>query len=226
MANAVNYELIEGVARLSIDDGKANALGSPQFAELSAGLDRAQDEASAVVIAGRPGLLSGGFDLKVLRSGDNAAVSKMIDDGVRFMMQLYGHPQPVVVAATGHAVALAAFLQLAGDYRIGVDGDYSIGLNEVAIGLEIPLFGQMLAKARLSRRVHQQALLTATMYSPYQAVAAGFLDQVVAQDCVLDGALQQAHKLAELDARAFAATKYQMRNADIERVLAGLSATF
>lgn len=222
MSDAISCEVHNGVAVLTIDDGKANALGSPQFAALAAGLDHAQAHAEAVVLAGRPGILSGGFDLKVLRAGDDAAVQHMISDGVRFMMRLYGHPQPVVAAATGHAVALGAFVLLAADHRVGANGEFNVGLNEVAIGLDIPPFGLMLGQRRLASQHQTSAMINARIYTPEQAVQVGYLDEAVPQQEVIAVALQRAAELAKLDSRAFAATKQNLRRADIDKILSDL----
>ena len=185
-------------------------------------LDRAAEDAKAVVLTGRPGLFSGGFDLRVIRGGDVDAARAMSLAGARLMMRLYGLPQPLVVAATGHAVALGAFCLLTADYRVGSDGDFRIGLNETAIGMSLPPFGLMLAGERLSKRYLARATMAATMFPPAQAKDAGFLDEVVAPGDVRDAALKAAGTLVELDGTAYAAVKQGLRGASIAEVLAGL----
>lgn len=220
MSDKLNVTIDDEVAILAMDDGKANAAGFDMLGAINDGLDRAQAEAGAVVLTGRPGVLSGGFDLNVIRGGDEAELNHLVDLGMRTVMRLYNHPQPLVVAATGHAVALGAFMLLAGDHRIGTMGDFRIGLNETALGLTLPRFGIELAEARLSRRHLTQAAIMAELYAPNDAVDAGFLDEIAATDDVLERAVARARTLAGYDGATYAANKASFRAALVQRVLA------
>ena len=224
MSELTTYELIDHVAMITMNDGKANAFGPNMIAAVNGQLDRAENEAKAVVLAGRPGLFSGGFDLKVIRGDDPEASRAMSLGGARLMMRLYGHPQPLVIAVTGHAVALGAFCLLTADYRLGTAGEFRIQLNETAIGMSLPPFGLMLAKERLSKRYLSRATIAATMFSPTEAKAAGFLDEMVSADDLLDTAQNRARSMVELDGAAFAAVKQSLRGPSISDVLDGLDA--
>jgi enoyl-CoA hydratase len=222
MSEAITYQTHGDTAVIALDDGKANAFGLAFIASFNARLDRAEKEAKAVAILGRPGLLSGGFDLKVINGGDPEEISRMVNAGARLMMRIYGHPQPVVVGATGHAVALGAFLLLAADYRIGTEGEFKIGLNETAIGLSLPEFGIALATERMSRRHLTQATIGATLYDPVQACDIGYLDEVSTPNAIRDAVIARANEMATLDGPAFAASKATLRGATIRNVVGGL----
>lgn len=224
MSEFTTYELIDHVAVITMNDGKANAFGPNMIAAVNEQLDRAEADAKAAVLAGRPGLFSGGFDLRVIRGDDPEASRAMSLGGARLMMRLYGHPQPLVIAATGHAVALGAFCLLTGDYRLGTDGDFRIQLNETAIGMSLPPFGLMLAKERLSKRYLSRATIAATMFSPAEATDAGFLDEVVSADAILETAQKRARAMVELDGAAYVAVKQSLRGPSISEVLEGLDA--
>ena len=224
MSEFTTYELIDHVAVIVMNDGKANAFGPNMIDAVNEQLDRAEAEAKAAVLAGRPGLFSGGFDLRVIRGDDPKASREMTLGGARLMMRLYGHPQPLVIAATGHAVALGAFCLLTGDYRLGTDGDFRIQLNETAIGMNLPPFGLMLARERLSKRYLSRATIAATMFSPAEATDAGFLDEVVSADEILQTAQKRARAMVELDGAAYAAVKQSLRGPSISEVLEGLDA--
>ena len=223
MSELLNFECEGDIAVITMDDGKANAAGFDMLEAINGALDRAEAEAKAVIVMGRPGILSGGFDLKVIRSGDTEAINRMVNLGVRTLMRLYGHPQPVVVAATGHAVALGAFMLLTGDYRVGTQGDFSVGLNETAIGLSLPTFGVRLAEARLASRHLTQAAISARLYTPTDAVDVGFMDEVVSPGGLRNAAMEKAAELAELDSAAFAHNKMAFRGRVIDEVLDELS---
>lgn len=215
--DAVQYELKDGVAIIRIDDGKANAISPAVVSAINGAFDRAEMEAGAVLLAGRPGRFSAGFDLGVMRSGPEQVIG-LVSAGGELALRIYGCPRPVVAACTGHALAMGAILLLSADLRIGATGDFKIGLNEVAIGLALPIFGVELARARLSKRHQTRAVETAELYGPGDAVDAGFLDRVTGPETLLDEALAEAQRLGTLSAKAFAGTKQRLRAATIERV--------
>ena len=221
-ARIPTFEIDDGVAVLRLDDGKVNAFGPSTVAALEAAIDAAEASAGALVIVGRDGKFSAGFDLGVIRSGPGPA-RELALAGARAAMRLYGAGVPVVAACTGHALAYGAILLLASDLRIGADIDAGIGLNEVAIGLTLPVFGMELARERLSPRHLTRAIGLATVYSPAEAVEAGFLDEVVPAEELEQTALDRARALAgALDPGAFAGTRRNARGAVIDHVLATL----
>ncbi|MBJ38765.1 MAG: enoyl-CoA hydratase [Gammaproteobacteria bacterium] len=211
----------DGLAVLAFDDGKANAVGYDFIDQMENCLDRAEREARAVVIAGRPGLFSGGFDLGELRKGPDAA-NALVDRGARMLLRLYAHPQPVVAACTGHAVAAGAFILLSCDTRIGGLGEFSIGLNETALGMSFPVFAIELTHARLSKRHVTAAFVQSALYGPEEAVDAGFLDEAVAVDAAVDRACAEARRLGELP-DVYGANKRLIRANVIQTIEASLA---
>lgn len=195
-----------GVAVVTMDDGKANALSHGMLESLSAALDGAAD-APALVLAGRPGRFCAGFDLSVVQQGPEAA-SALMERGAGLALRLHEWPVPRVMAVTGHALAMGAVMLGCADQRIGAAGDFKIGFNEVGIGLPMPEFAIELHRGRLSPLQFHQAIALARIYAPDEARDAGFLDEVVAPDDVVGRAVEVAAELAErLDARAFARTR-------------------
>jgi enoyl-CoA hydratase len=220
MSELVRVEVSNHVATLHMDDGKANAYGPDMIAALSAGLDRAKTDANAVVIAGRPGVLCAGFDLRIIRGGDESAAAAMRNAGMELLLKAYMHPQPLVFACTGHALAAGALLLLTGDHRVGAAGEFKIGLNETGIGLALPAFGLELARDRLSPRYLTAATINATVYSPEDALEVGYVDVIATPEDVLNVAQTQAQRLGELSGEAVAATKVGLRQATIDRIRA------
>jgi enoyl-CoA hydratase len=210
MSKIVSYRVEENIATLTIDDGKANAVSFRFIEEVNAALDRAEQDKAVTILTGRPGKFSAGFDLSVVSSGGEAA-RKLVRSGALLCARLLGFPTPVIVACNGHSLALGALLLLAADYRIGTEGNYKIGTNEVAIGMPLPYFGVELARLRLSRIHFGRAVANAEIYSPQEAVEAGFLDVVVPEERRMDTAMQNARGLAKLDMAAHCATKMRVR---------------
>jgi len=202
----VRYEVRDRVALVTIANGKVNALSPDVIAGLDAALTRAEDAGEdavgALVIMGAPGMLSGGFDLNVMRSGAEAA-GKLVTDGGALITRLLGSEIPAVIACTGHAVAAGALLLLGADERVGANGAFRIGLIETEIGLVLPRWAAELARERLSPRHLQLATVGAKMYDPDGAAAAGFLDAVVEPHLVELSALEAAGRWAKLPRHAY-----------------------
>lgn len=197
-----------------MDDGKANALSDAMIDAVLAALTRAEGEAQALVLAGRVDRFCAGFDLRVMMSGpDNARA--LLRRGSELLLRLYSSSVPLVIACTGHALAGGALVVLTGDVRIAAAGPYRIGLNEVAIGLPVPVLAMELARDRLTPAALTRATLLATIFSPEEALAAGYVDEVVAVDQVLPRALAEAARLASLGRFPFTATKQRLRGRTI-----------
>lgn len=217
----MEYQLNGDVAVLTFDDGKANAIGNAFMDAMIDGLSRAQQEAAAVVITGRAGLLSGGFDLKEIEKGAEA-VKAMMKKGSNMFYRLFSHPQPLIIACTGHAIAAGAFLLLTADNRIGAAGDFKIGLNETAIGSTFPVFGIQFARTRLTPAYLTRSFVQSESFSPEEAMAAGFLDEVQPPESVMETAMDLAQRLGKLPAKAYAQNKLDIRKPAIDAIRASL----
>ena len=211
MNTNLTYELSDGIATLSMDDGKANALNVTMLQAINDGLDRAQaDKAAVVVIQGRAKMFSGGFDLGAFKR-EPTEVLAMLKAGANLSERLLSFPVPVVAACTGHAVAMGAFMLMSCDVRIGPDSDARFHVNEVLIGMTVPHFAIEVCRQRLTPAHLSKAVATAMPYSPQQALSAGFLDEIVAPEAVAETARARALMLKALNASAHTATKLRLR---------------
>ncbi len=219
---AVTYTLDGSVAVIRLDDGKANAISHDVVEAIHEALDRAEGEARAVVIAGREGRFSAGFHLPTMTAGTEE-MQGLVTAGAELLVRLYLFPMPVVVACTGHALAAGALVLLVGDVRVGTAGEFKIGLNEVAIGMQLPVFAVELARDRLLATPFTAATMGAGIYDPVEAAAAGYLDRVVAADEVFAAATAEAARLSELRTGAYAETKVRARSTTADFVLSTLA---
>lgn len=217
MSALVGYRLVDGVATLTLDDGRVNALSPAMLAAVDAALDRAEAEAAVTVLRGRPGRWSGGFDLGVLLGG-GAPAADMVVSGFRLLRRVLAFPTPTVVACTGHAVAMGAFLLLCADHRIGVTGDVRVVANEVALGMVMPRTPTEVMRHRLTPPAFQQAVVLAEPFDPESAVRAGFLDAVVAPSALDEAVRSAATRFAALDRTAHTASKLRARAGALEAV--------
>ncbi|QBR31191.1 MULTISPECIES: crotonase/enoyl-CoA hydratase family protein [Pseudomonas] len=215
MSELIAYHLEDGIATLTLNNGKVNAISPDVIAAFNAALDQAKTDRAIVIITGQPGILSGGYDLKVMTAGPKEAVA-LVTAGSTLARRLLSHPFPVIVACPGHAVAKGAFLLLSADYRIGVDGPFSIGLNEVQIGMTMHHAGIELARDRLRRSAFHRSVINGEMFDPKSAVDAGFLDKVVAAEELQAAALAAARQLKKINMNAHKNTKLKVRKALLE----------
>ena len=220
--NPIGYRLEGTVAALHFDDGKANAISHLAIDGLNAALYRAEQEAGAVLLLGRPGRFSAGFDLSTMKAGPDA-VRSLVSGGAELLLRLYESPLPIVMACSGHALAMGAVLLLGADYRVGTAGDFKIGLNEVSIRMTLPRFAVEIARDRLSRRYFDRSVAQAEIYGPEGAVDAGYLDRIVPAERLAEEAMADAARLAELPRRAFSETKERVRSASAERIRRSLA---
>lgn len=222
MENLATYESAGGVAVIAMDDGKANVLSPAMLASINAALDKVGDH-EVVVLTGRPGMFSAGFDLSVLQSGGPASF-EMLMGGFALSRRLLSWPTPVIIACSGHAIAMGVFLVLSGDYRIGVRGPYKLTANEVAIGLLMPRTAIEICRQRLTPAAFNRAVLLAEVFGPDEAVSAGFLDRVVDPADLMDESQRAAAQFAALSMGAHAGSKARVRQAALDAMDAAISA--
>ena len=223
MGVLVSYEVDGPVAIITMDDGKANVLSPAMQSEIHEALGRAEADGAVVLLQGRAGCFSGGFDLAILRAGGPDA-SSMLRGGFDLAERLFTFPTPVVAVCTGHAVAMGVFVLLSTDYRIGGDGPFRITANEVAIGLTMPRAAIEILRQRLTPAAFNRAALLAEVFSPDNAVECGFLDQVVPTESLLSAGREVGNHLATLHAGAYAATKLRARRGSLEAIRTAMEA--
>jgi enoyl-CoA hydratase len=223
MTTPVTYQLKDSVATITMDDGKVNAMSVAMLSALKAALDSAVADRAVVVLTGRPGVFSAGFDLRALAAGGSDA-QEMASTGFELAHRLLSFPTPVVIACSGHAIAMGVFLVLAADYRLGADGPFKIGANEVAIGITMPHFGVEMCRQRLAPAHFNRAVIFSEMYSPTDAVPAGFLDRIVPAAELQAEAGKIAASLTKLNLTALAASKMRVREQALKAVRAAIVA--
>ncbi|MBU3058737.1 crotonase/enoyl-CoA hydratase family protein [Pseudomonas indica] len=215
MSELISYHLDDGIATLTLNNGKVNAISPDVIAAFNEALDRAEQDKAIVILTGQPGILSGGYDLKVMTSGPQNAID-LVAAGSTLARRMLAHPYPIIVACPGHAVAKGAFLLLSADYRIGVEGPFNIGLNEVQIGMTMHHVGIELARDRLRKSAFHRSVINGEMFDPQGAVDAGFLDRVVPVGELMPVALATARQMKKINMTAHRNTKLKVRKVLLE----------
>lgn len=218
---AITLDIQNDIAHLAVDDGKANALSFALIAEYQDALAKAESEAKAIMISGRPGRFCAGFDLSVMRESPEKA-GELVNAGGHLLLRLFANPLPVVIACSGHALAAGGLMLLTADTRIGMQGDFKLGLNETAIGMVLPVVGIELPKARLGQDHFTAAVIQGKMHSPDEAVEAGFLDLAVAPDALMEASFAAAGNLSQLPQHAYFGNKRLIRKEAIDTIRTSL----
>jgi enoyl-CoA hydratase len=195
-----------GVGVLTLDRPPANALDETLLADLGAALAaaRGDDGVRAVVLTGAGAFFSAGFDLSAPRRDDAAArrLRTMYRD---VHVDLLAFPKPTVAAVSGHAVA--GGLVLACDYRLGREGEYRVGLNEVAIGASFPRVAMEIVRLRLPHARASELALGAALYPASLATRLGIVDELLPPESFDATVLRRAARLAGFPREAYAHTK-------------------
>ena len=222
MSAPATIEIKDEIAIITMDDGKANAINPPMLDALNACLDQAEKEAKVLIITGREGRFSGGFDLKLMMSLPGAEVKALVDGGGKLAHRLYGFPMPVIAACNGHGVAMGSFILLASDVRIGTAGAFKIGANETQINMVLPIFASELVKARVADAYKTRSMVFGELFDPEMAVKVGYLDQVVEASDLMATAMAQAEALKPFSSPSLTGNKRLLRETTLATIGASL----
>lgn len=214
---SVRYGQRDGIAIVTIDDGKRNALSPAVFRGLYGALRQAEKDRAVVILTGREGVFSAGYDLKVMKAG-NTDTLRMLRAGYSLTARVMAHPYPVIAACNGHSFAMGVFLMLSADYVIGTRGDFQIAANEVAIGLTMPRVACTTLRQRLTPAAYQRAVTLSEHFTPEAALVAGFFDELVEPSRLMDRARVLAAQFGKLDPRAHAESKRRIRAQQISAI--------
>jgi enoyl-CoA hydratase len=214
----------DGVVTIRLAHGKASALDVELIEVLRAAL-AAETGAAAVVLTGSGSIFSAGVDLYRVLDGGAEYVRRFLPALRDTIRELFVFPRPVVVAANGHAIAGGGILAAAGDYRLMARGDGRIGVPELVVGVPFPAMALEVVRFALAPNRLQEVVYTGRTYTPDEAVACGFVDEVVDADTLDDRAFEVARRLGAIPRAAFALAKRQLRAPTLERVDALAAAT-
>ena len=152
----------------------------------------------ALIITGRDGIFSGGFDLKTLATGDMEKITKMVQLGYRLLLELFSFERPIIAAVSGHSIALGLFVTCCADFRIAQEGKFICQANEVRNNMDIPIQIMEILKARVNKNFFYPAVYHSEAYSMKDSISVGYIDEVVAKEDLMQGAMEKANELASL----------------------------
>lgn len=217
---SITLSIADDIATIKLDDGRANAIDPTWLDDFLNKFTEAERGAKAIIIAGREGVFSGGFNLKWMPTATAEELGGLLETANKLVIRVYGSERPVVAACTGHAIAMGLFLLLCCDTRIGAQGEFKFGANETMNGMNLPVFAREMMLARFDPRKLTLLGIQSYMFGPEEAVEFGALDQIVPADQVLDSAHAAARMLAQLPGGAHGVNKQALRKATLDRIAA------
>jgi len=219
MTDLATLKKEKDVSVITLDDGKVNVFSPSMIEQLNVLLDDVPEDQGSLMIQGKEGMFSAGFDLKVMQEGDAEAMSKMVSSGFRLLARVFSFPRPVVAACSGHAIALGAFMLCCADYRVGVKGEFIVQANETRNNMSIPTPILEISKSRISKAHWYRAILNGEAYNIEDSIEAGYMDEVVEISNLTDRAMEVANDLASLGHPYYKITKELDQKETLDRVL-------
>ncbi|MDC1149587.1 crotonase/enoyl-CoA hydratase family protein [Gammaproteobacteria bacterium] len=208
----------DDISIITLDDGKANVFSPKMIQDVNECLDKVPTESGALIITGREGMFSAGFDLKIISAGDIQATMDMSLSGFKLLSRIFSFPRPILAACSGHGIALGTFLLCCCDYRVGVKGDFMIGANEMRTNMVIPIPILELISHRVSASHKYRAILGAEMYSIESGVEAGLIDEVVDPENLMETAMLKAKDLATMGHPSYTLTKELLIREPLQKI--------
>lgn len=196
MLNVVSHGEI---AELNVERPPANALNQDLLDMLLSEFRRVLDEgARGVVLSGQEGMFCAGIDVPELLGQERSAIHSFWSALFEFSKALATSPVPVVAALAGHSPAGGAVLAAHCDYRIGADGGFKIGFNEVQVGLPLPSTIIRVFQELVGVRIARQLGTRGQLVEMEEARRIGLIDELVAPGQVTGRAVEWLRALLEL----------------------------
>ena len=222
MADLIAIDETDGVTVVRIQRPPANAMSLELLAAGSEAVEQLRERRpAAVVITGQGDFFSGGVDLKLAPTLSEQQQAEMVAGINRLFFEWYGLPHPVVAAVNGHAAAGGMILALCADQRIG-SARARYGLTELRVGVPYPGGALAVVRAELAPGPLRQTVLGAELVGAEEALELGLVDEVTEPDRVLERALEEARRLAELPAGSYGQVKLQLREPTLAVMRAAL----
>ena len=223
MTDNIEFTCLDDVSMIKMDDGKVNVFSIEMLENFRANLSKVPRDKGVLIITGRSGVFSGGFNLKTFQAGDPKEITQMLSLGFETLYDIYSFPRPIIAAVSGHAIALGIFLVSCCDYRIGANGDFILQANEVRNKMSIPTQLIEIAASRLNKSHIYRALFHAEPYPIKSGVDAGWLDELVEPNKLEKRAMEKAKDLADLGHPYYKETKEILLGDTFEKIKAAIN---
>lgn len=196
------------IRELRLNRPPANALSPDLIAALREAVAAAPEEgARAIVVSGAPGRFSGGLDVPLLLTLETHDIREIWRSFYAMMRTLAASPIPIVAAITGHSPAGGAVISLYCDLRVMAEGDFRIGLNEVAVGIPLPPVILRVLRRVVGDRQAEKLAVSGALLPAAEALRIGLVDELAPPEQVVERAVEHCRSLLALPPQAMAETR-------------------
>lgn len=211
-------DINDGIARVTLSHGKANALDVEFCDALATEFDRLSTSAGAVVLTSTGKIFSAGVDLKRLSDEPPEYTRRFLPALDRVLMSLFAFPRPLVAAINGHAIAGGCVLACTADYRLMAEGSFRIGVPELQVGVPFPPSALEVLRFAAPSQYVQELTSGEKIYTPDVAVAHGLVHRTTNSEGLMEAAQAEARRMAGLQPEAFSLTKTLLRRPIVDRI--------
>jgi enoyl-CoA hydratase/carnithine racemase len=209
----LNEQISDGIATITLQRGKVNALNEQLVDELRHRLESLEKDSSvrSVILTGKGKFFSFGLDIPELYDYSRESFAEFLRKFTSLYTRLFVFPKPVIAAINGHAIAGGCMLASACDCRLMVTGKAKISLNEITFGSSVFAGSVEMLTYAVGSRNAETMLCSGAMYPAEDAARFGLVDKVVSEDALQNEARQKAEEMAGKSAAAFRSIKLLLR---------------
>lgn len=216
----VEFSMNDGLATVTLNRPKVNAINEEMVAELHSAFREAEADGRvrAVILTGSGSFFSFGFDIPGFMDVPKDEFRIFVTAFSELVKYIFGFPKPVIGALNGHAVAGGCVLALACDRRIMVSGKPRIALNELTLGVTIFTSIAEMLRFTVGAGNAQWLLYSGKMSSAEEALAIGLVDEAPPAEEFEAAVTSAANALANVPGEAFRITKTLLRKDALDRI--------
>ena len=208
------------IATLQLNRPKVNAINEKMVEDLLQNLSeiKKDEKIQGIILTGNSGFFSAGLDVLELFPQSKEELTQFWVKFNQLLLELFSYPKLIFSAITGHSPAGGTVLSIMTDYRIMAEGNYKIGLNEVAVGLILPGAIGAVYQYILGTRNAEIFGLTGKLVNPEEALKVGLIDEIQPMEFVLESTKSIMLQWLKLPSYQQGLTKLKLRESYIQKI--------
>lgn len=202
----VLFEEKENIGIIKLNNGITNAIDIDLVKDFEKNLNIAEKNFKGLIITGNEKFFSMGFNLPKLLKLDRKDFENFYIAFNELILKLYTIPIPTISVIEGHAVAGGFIIAIATDYRLAVS-DKKMGLNEINLGVPVPLFAIEILERLTDKRTSTNLLFTGELIKTQEALKYQIVDEIFPPEEIQTKAIDKLKSLTNKPRKAFEYTK-------------------
>ena len=214
----IKIEKQDGIASITMDDGKANVLSLESCQAISNAMTQCRQD-KAIILRGNGKIFSAGVDLVRLSKNEDGYLPKFYKALVNCLESLIQFPGPLIAEVAGHAIAGGCIIAGACDFRIAATDSGRIGVPELTVGVPFPVIALEILRERVSPQRFTEVVYLGKTYSMTEGREIGLIDEIVDPTKLQEHCQNLANKLVAIPTETFRLTKANIRYELCHRIL-------